>query len=98
MCQFIVTFFRVFRIDIMVDVTFNSPCDDEYRDEDFRDEEPDGFPYEDIDDIEDDVDNPGIKEESTDTYTDTTVDEGPSCPFCNFSFKGLSENVQPRIS
>jgi hypothetical protein len=69
--------------------------DDEYRDKDFRDEELDGFPYEDIDDIEDDVDNPDIKEESTDTYTDTTVDEGPSCPFCNFSFKGLSENVQP---
>ena len=68
--------------------------DDEYRDEDFRDEELDGFSYDDIDDIEDDVDNPDIKEESTDTYTDTTVDQGPSCPFCNFSFKGLSENVQ----
>ena len=69
--------------------------DVEYRDEDFRDEELDGFSYEDVDDIEDDIDNPDIKEGSTDTYTDTTVDEGPSCPFCNFSFKGLSENVQP---
>src|SRR5277367_4213701 len=71
--------------------------DDEYQDEDFRDEELDGFPREDIDDIEDDVENPDIKEESTDTPTDTTVDEGPSCPFCNFSFKGLSEDVIPLV-
>ena len=71
--------------------------DDEYRDEDFRDEELDGFTYDDFDDIDDDVDNPDTKEESTDTPTDTTVDEGPSCPFCNFSFKGLSENVLPLV-
>lgn len=65
--------------------------DDEYRDEDFRDDELDGFPYEDIDDIEDDIE---IKEEPIESVADATVDEGPSCPFCSFSFKGLSENVK----
>jgi len=66
--------------------------DDEYRDEDFRDDELD-FLYGDIDDIEDDSDKMTIKKEPIDMATHSTVDDGPSCPFCNFSFKGLSENV-----
>jgi hypothetical protein len=77
---------------------------EEPQDEDFRDEELD---Y--IDDIEDDFDDTKpVKSEPLDTpfTTNTTstvkaepldpsVDDGPSCPFCNFSFKCLSENVHP---
>ena len=69
--------------------------DDEYQDEDFWEEEL-KFPYErfddDIDDIEDEYEKPkeNIQQENP---PDLTVDEGPSCPFCNFSFKGLSEDV-----
>jgi hypothetical protein len=68
--------------------------DDEYRDEDFPEDELDS-PYEGVDNIEDDIDDvkPNIKQEPM----DPAVDEGPSCPFCNFSFKDLSENV-PSIS
>jgi hypothetical protein len=78
----------------------------EPQDEDFRDEEMD---Y--IDDIEDDYDDTRpIKSEPLDppfainqTTTsavksespDPSVDSGPSCPFCNFSFKGLTEDVPP---
>lgn len=62
----------------------------DFRDEDFRDDEL-SFPYEDLDDIEDDFDDikPAVKEE----LVDPAVDNGTFCPFCNFSFKGLSENV-----
>lgn len=70
--------------------------DDEYRDEDFRDEELD-FIYENHS-IEDDSDSKStlIQEPSTvkqeqDPIVDNDAD--PTCPFCNFSFKGLSENV-----
>ena len=64
--------------------------DDEFRDEDFLDGQLD-FPYQAVDDIEDDFDDvkPALKQLSV----DPAVDDGPSCPFCNFSFKGLSENV-----
>jgi hypothetical protein len=72
--------------------------DDEYRDEDFPDEELDLI-YEN-DSIEDDSDSkPTLKQESSiikqeqDPIIDTDTD--PTCPFCNFSFKGLSENVLP---
>jgi DNA cross-link repair 1A protein len=53
--------------------------DDEFQEEDFRDEELDT--YEDIDDFS------SIKPEPATEIND------PTCPFCNFSFKGLSENV-----
>ena len=73
--------------------------DDELRDEEFRDEELD-FIYEN-DSIEDDDDtkpeplySPSIiKNQPTDPIIDN--DSDPTCPFCNFSFKGLSENVPP---
>ena len=64
--------------------------DDEFRDEYFRDDELD-FPFEGLDDIEDDFDD--IKSAVKEEPVDPAVDDGPSCPFCNFSFKGLSENV-----
>jgi hypothetical protein len=70
--------------------------DDEYRDEDFRDEELD-FIYEN-DSIEDDFETnsalkpePSVIKHEQDPIIDTDTD--PTCPFCNFSFKGLSENV-----
>ena len=68
--------------------------DEEYGDEYFRDDELD-FRYEGVDDIEDDFGDvkPTIKQEPL----DLTIDDGPSCPFCNFSFKGLSENVPPSL-
>jgi hypothetical protein len=70
--------------------------DDEYQDEDFRDEEL-NFPYErfedDIDDIDDDYDTSKGNVTQEENPPDPTMDEGPSCPFCNFSFKGLSEDV-----
>jgi hypothetical protein len=62
----------------------------DFRDEDFRDDELD-FPYEDLDHIEDDFDD--IKAAVNEELVDPAVDNGPSCPFCNFSFKGLPENV-----
>ena len=64
--------------------------DDELRDEDFRENEMD-FPYDDVDDIEDDFEN--IKSEVKEEPSDSSVDDTPSCPFCNFSFRGLNENV-----
>jgi hypothetical protein len=70
--------------------------DDEYQDQDFRDEEL-NFPYErfedDNDDIDDDYDTSKANVKREEKPPDPTVDEGPSCPFCNFSFKGLSEDV-----
>jgi len=77
---------------------------EEPQDEDFRDEELD---Y--IDDIEDDFDEtkrikseplePPLAHSTSPTSAvkseppDPSIDDGPSCPFCNFSFKGLTENV-----
>ena len=70
--------------------------DDSCRDEDFGEDEP-NFPYEGFDEtfdpIEVDYENPTMPVKPEDNVPDTTVDEGPSCPFCSFSFKGLSENV-----
>jgi hypothetical protein len=63
--------------------------DDELQDDLFRDEEIE-FPYEGADEIEDDFD---VKPEIRHEPPDTTIDTGPSCPFCNFSFRGLTENV-----
>ena len=80
-------------IESMKDFDFR---DDEYREEGFCDDELD-FPYEDIDDIFDDVNQGTIKPEQIDRPTHTPIDEGPSCPFCNFSFNGLSDNVLPFI-
>lgn len=56
--------------------------DDEFQEEDFRDEELDT--YEAIDEIEH---FNSINPKPTPEIND------PTCPFCNFSFKGLSENV-----
>ena len=81
-------------IESMGDFDFR---DDEYQDEDFLDEELDGFQYDDMDEIEDNFDNPDIKEEPIEAPADVTVDDGPSCPFCNFSFNGLSENVKSTV-
>lgn len=64
--------------------------DDEFRDEYFRDDELD-FPFEGLDDIENDFDD--IKSAVKEEPVDPAVEDGPSCPFCNFSFKSLSENV-----
>ena len=74
-------------IDLFESLDFQ---EDEFRDEDFRDDELD-FPYEGVDEIDDDFNDtkPAIQEEPV----DLAVDDGPSCPFCNFSFKGLSETV-----
>lgn len=70
--------------------------DDGYRDEDFREDEL-NFPYEpyddNFDDIEADYEDAKIPFKHEEKPPDPNVDEGPSCPFCNFSFKGLSENV-----
>lgn len=83
------------------------PCE-EPQDEDFRDEELDYI--EDIEDDYDDakpvksetLDMPFEMHERTTSAaseqsepTDSSVDDGPSCPFCNFSFKGLTESVTP---
>lgn len=69
--------------------------DYDYRDEDFQDEEL-NFPYErfedDIDDI-DDYENSKVDVKQEENPRDPTVDDGPSCPLCSFSFKGLSEDV-----
>ena len=69
--------------------------DENYRDEDFGEDEL-NFPYEEFDETFDDIEvdyetvTMRVKPESV---PDATVDEGPSCPFCSFSFRGLSENV-----
>ena len=63
--------------------------DDEYQDGDFRDDELDILRGK-AEDIEDDFDDTNrVKLEPR----DPSIDDGPSCPFCNFSFKGLSEEV-----
>jgi len=67
--------------------------DDEVQDEDFREYDLE-FPYEGIDDIEDDSD---VSLRAKQGQSDTSVDDGPSCPLCNFSFRGLTENVSPSI-
>lgn len=51
------------------------------------------FPYEGSDDNEDNIND--NKQNVDQELTDSAVDESPSCPFCTFSFKGLSENVSP---
>ena len=63
--------------------------DDEFQDGYFRDDDLD-CTYEGIDDIVDNFDDikPAVKEQPVDP-----VDDDPSCPFCNFSFKNLSANV-----
>ena len=63
--------------------------DDEVKDEEFCDDETE-FPTEGVDEIEDGLEvKPDVNGESQ----DSSVDDGPSCPFCNFSFRGLTENV-----
>ena len=61
--------------------------DEEFKDCDFRDEE--------TDDIEDDFENDSDESQSSkQSILNTSVqDDSPSCPFCSFSFKGLSEEV-----
>jgi hypothetical protein len=68
--------------------------DDVFRDDDFCQDELD-FPYEPFDENYDPIDQDESKlpVRQEDVPPDPTVDEGPSCPFCNFSFKGLPENV-----
>jgi len=68
--------------------------DEEFKDCDFRDEELD-FRDEETDDIEDDFENDSDESQSSkQSILNTSVqDDSPSCPFCSFSFKGLSEEV-----
>ena len=64
--------------------------DGEFRDDDFREEELD-FPYEEVDNALDEFDD--VESNLKQELVDVVVDDDPLCPFCNFSFKGLSENV-----
>ena len=68
--------------------------EEEFKDCDFRDEELD-FRDEEMDDIEDDFENDSDETQSSkpDTSSTSIQDDSPSCPFCSFSFKGLSEDV-----
>lgn len=64
--------------------------DEEFQDEESQDEGLDST-YEGVDDIDEDFD---IKQEIIkEELSDPNIDDGPTCPFCNFSFKGLPENV-----
>jgi len=69
---------------------------DNYRDEDFGEDELD-FPYEEFDETFDDIEvdyEKATMQVNPEKVRDATVDEGASCPFCSFSFSGLSENVR----
>ena len=63
--------------------------EDGYQDEGFHDNEFDS-PYESVDDIEDNINEPTLIRQEP---VHPSNDDDPSCPFCNFSFKGLSEQV-----
>ena len=66
--------------------------DDEFPDEDMQDDELD-FPCEGVDDIKNVFDDLKPFHDIEQESADPTLDDDLSCPFCSFSFKGLSENV-----